>query len=133
MHHLTFKHIEVSKDFRTFLSSVFKHVSIPISSLVSVEPSRTCGNVGLEVISAAFFRSQIVANVFGIPFFLTYLYMLLPFYCYKFKPKCDKIKSENLILLHETKVNIFVNEKLLPNSKPRMLQASSHHIKALER
>ena len=49
--------------------------------------------------------------LFGIPFFLIYLDMFLPFCCYKFKPTSEKIKSEKLILLHETKVKIFVNEK----------------------
>ena len=38
-------------------------------------------------------------------------YVFLAFCCYKFKPKSEKIKSENLILLHETKVKILVNEK----------------------
>ena len=49
--------------------------------------------------------------LFGIPFFLIYLDMFLPFCCYKFKPTSENIKSEKLILLHETKVKIFVNEK----------------------
>jgi len=40
--------------------------------------------------------------------------MFLPFCCYKFKPTSEKIKSEKLILSHETEVKILVNEKYCP-------------------